>query len=108
MLVRLEDESLSAVWIEYADKLDNLREVAEGHLRKGEIYWVRFNRPKPYQHWYYASLGQLFARRLPQSARDENAEFQKLVELIFGSARPPANLVLVDRISDSNEEFSNG
>ncbi len=47
-----------------ADKLDNLREIREDYVRRGEQTWARFNRPKEKQRWYFESLLQVLATRV--------------------------------------------
>jgi (p)ppGpp synthase/HD superfamily hydrolase len=55
-----------ALLVALADKLDNIRAIREGLESEGEVFWARFNRPKPRQEWYYRELKTIFARRVTQ------------------------------------------
>lgn len=85
MLARLATAPFDVLALECADKLDNLREIQTNYARHGEATWERFNRPKPYQHWYYASLAQRFLERVPDAPRHSLfCEFASTVENVFG------------------------
>jgi len=43
-----------------ADKLDNIRAIKGDYAQMGNKLWVRFNRPKKDQKWYYQSLASSF------------------------------------------------
>ena len=86
ILRQMETAPLSVLAIECADKLDNLRDIQAHSARDGEAVWERFNRPKPYQHWYYASIAQVFLRRISNS--DDSLlfrDFVDAVQAVFGS-----------------------
>lgn len=90
MLQQLEQASFQVLALECADKLDNLREIQNNYARLGEATWERFNRPKEYQHWHYASMAQLFMRRVPEF--ETNLLFREyvyLVQAVFGALTPP-------------------
>ncbi|MFA5162312.1 MAG: HD domain-containing protein [Elusimicrobiales bacterium] len=65
-----------------ADKLDNIRSIAQDHSHCGDEIWRRFVRPKEKQEWYYRSLARVFAKRLPKLP--QGAEFDSLVKTVFG------------------------
>jgi (p)ppGpp synthase/HD superfamily hydrolase len=50
--------------VSIADKLDNIRAIREGLESNGESFWLRFNRPKDLQAWYYLSLAEVFSQRI--------------------------------------------
>ncbi len=56
-----------AIWVELADKLDNIRSIAADQGRDGEKVWERFNSPKEMQRWYYESLVKGFDARCSDS-----------------------------------------
>jgi len=51
-----------------ADKLDNMRAIREGLAGDGEAFWLRFNRPRENQKWYYQRLAGVFERRISAGA----------------------------------------
>ena len=51
-----------------ADKLDNMRAIREGLESDGEAFWLRFNRPRENQKWYYNRLAGVFERRITAGA----------------------------------------
>lgn len=93
VLKRLESAPLAVLELECADKLDNIRAIQEDYARYGDALWERFNRPRPYQQWYYASMAQLLVRRIP--AWETNLllrRFIHAVQDVFGTTAPPPNL----------------
>ena len=73
------------VLLALADKLDNLRSMAEDLRWVGEALWARFNAPKPQQAAYYRQLAAVFRERLPADpGRRLAADFAALVEEVFG------------------------
>ena len=67
-----------------ADKLDNLRSMAEDLRWVGEALWERFNAPKAQQAAYYRQLAEVFRQRLPTDpGRRLAAEFAVLVAQVF-------------------------
>jgi (p)ppGpp synthase/HD superfamily hydrolase len=50
--------------VSIADKLDNVRAIREGLEVDGESFWLRFNRPREMQAWYYLRLAEVFSQRI--------------------------------------------
>jgi (p)ppGpp synthase/HD superfamily hydrolase len=69
-----------------ADKLHNLRTVAEGYARLGDAIWRRFKRGKQEQLWYYRSLASSLCEYTPpdQEPVPFCAAFRALVTQVFG------------------------
>jgi len=90
ILVRLATAPPPVLLVEAADKLDNLHSIQADYARQGDAVWDRFNRPRPYQHWHYASLAQVFMQRIPAYATIPLLnEFVQTVEDVFGTNIPP-------------------
>jgi (p)ppGpp synthase/HD superfamily hydrolase len=67
-----------------ADKLDNVRSIREDRALRGESTWLRFNRGREHQEWYYRSLLDVFERRLKsEPGRGLAALFRDEVERVF-------------------------
>ena len=47
-----------------ADKLDNINSMLIDYEKEGEALWLRFNRPKEKQQWYYRTLMTVFKNRI--------------------------------------------
>lgn len=63
-LARLEQEgSRDALALVAADKLDNVRSLADTLRHDGPKTWERFNAPKEKQHWYYRSVASVLLTR---------------------------------------------
>ncbi|HSO62167.1 MAG TPA: HD domain-containing protein [Desulfobacterales bacterium] len=76
-----------------ADKLDNVRAIREGLASDGEAFWLRFNRPRDHQKWYYQRLAGVFERRIATGAGVALAHaFTLEVVRVFGAI--PARAVL--------------
>lgn len=69
-----------------ADKLSNLRSIAEDSIYLGEDLWKRFRRPKEMQGWYYRSLAEALK---PLSGYLMYQEFCTLCETVFGESCQP-------------------
>ena len=68
-----------------ADKLDNMRAIREGLASAGEAFWLRFNRPRENQKWYYQRLADVFERRITTGAGVALGQAFKLnLERVFG------------------------
>lgn len=81
---------LPVVWIELADKLDNIRAIAADARQLGDTIWQRFHRPEPDQRWYYRSLARAFAERMTEGVGQVlAAELGRTVEAVFGPAEMP-------------------
>lgn len=75
------------LYIELADKLDNIRSIRENYERIGDAVWSRFNRPKEKQEWYYTGLAQIFTERcIEEPERNLRIEFAREVESVFDIA----------------------
>lgn len=61
-LLRAEDGS---VLVSVADKLHNLLSILADHEEIGEDLWGRFNSGRDNQKWWYRSVHELAAQRLP-------------------------------------------
>lgn len=73
--------------VSVADKLDNMRAIREGLESDGEAFWLRFNRPRESQKWYYQRLADVFQRRISTGAGVALAQAFKLeVERVFGAS----------------------
>jgi (p)ppGpp synthase/HD superfamily hydrolase len=70
-----------------ADKLDNMRAIREGLASDGEAFWLRFNRPRENQKWYYQHLAGVFERRIATGAGVALAHaFTLEVVRVFGAS----------------------
>lgn len=68
-----------------ADKLDNIRAVREGLQTDGEGFWLRFNRPRDKQEWYFVNLAQAFCERITvEPGASLVKAFQREVRKVFG------------------------
>jgi len=62
----LADAPVQVLEVSVADKLHNARSFLADYLAAGPETWAKFNEQRPeYQLWYYASLADLFRRRIP-------------------------------------------
>jgi (p)ppGpp synthase/HD superfamily hydrolase len=81
----LKSLSREAVILVLADKLDNIRAIREDLEINGEGIWVRFNRPREQQKWYYKNLAAVFTDRLTdEQLRNMLALFKDEVARVFG------------------------
>jgi len=70
--------------IQCADKLDNLKSIAEDFERLGDAVWQRFNRPFEQQKWYFQSIAkELLKRKVDEPAAVLVQQLKHLVEEIF-------------------------
>jgi (p)ppGpp synthase/HD superfamily hydrolase len=73
--------------VSVADKLDNMRAIREGLESDGEAFWLRFNRPRESQKWYYQRLAGVFQRRISAGAGVALAQaFELEVARVFGAS----------------------
>lgn len=94
ILQQMETAPFEVLALECADKLDNLREIQNNFARVGEATWERFNRPKKYQQWHYASLAQLFLRRVPKpETHFLFTEYARMIQQVFGTLDVPPDLM---------------
>ena len=77
--------SKEAAILVLADKLDNIRAIREDLERNGEGIWVRFNRPREQQKWYYENLAAVFTDSSPdEQSRNLLDLFKSEVARVFG------------------------
>ena len=70
-----------------ADKLDNMHAIRAGLASDGEAFWLRFNRPREKQKWYFQRLAGVFERRISAGAGVALAHAFKLeVVRVFGAS----------------------
>jgi len=60
----LETAPMDAVYISLADKLANIRDIRADYEKLGDDVFLRFNRPKEKQEWYYRAMADLFSKRI--------------------------------------------
>lgn len=83
-LIVLETVPQEVVLIELADKLDNLRDIAQNVKTQGAGVWQRFNRGRDQQKWYYGALAEIFIRRAETDCAKALAhELHEHVQTIF-------------------------
>ena len=87
----LETASADALLVSACDKLHNARSVL-GDLRLyGSAMWQRFStKSGPDQVWYYVTLADLFARRLPGPLTDELSRVVGELAVLEEASRPAA------------------
>ncbi len=80
----LRKADYTVVKLALADKLDNLRSIADDYSRSGESVWLRFSRPYDKQRWYYTSLARVFSARTRHHREYRwTVEFCGLVKTVF-------------------------
>jgi (p)ppGpp synthase/HD superfamily hydrolase len=68
-----------------ADKLHNLRTIADGYTTLGESIWERFKRGRAEQAWYYHGLADVLCTPRPGNPEIPFCqEFRALVDHVFG------------------------
>ena len=78
--------TLDVLLVSVADKIDNVRAIREGLESAGEAFWLRFNRPRENQKWYYQRLAEVFERRISTGADVALAHAFKIeVVRVFGT-----------------------
>ncbi len=60
----LETASMDAVYVSLADKLANIRDIRADYEKLGDDVFLRFNRPKDKQEWYYRAMADVFSKRI--------------------------------------------
>lgn len=83
----LKTSSLEEIQVVVADKLHNLRSIRSDLLEHGDKIWMRFNRGKRDQHWYYASIVKAIKNR--KNEFDLISELEEEVKQVFGSIEAP-------------------
>jgi len=83
-LASMEKAPLEARLIVCADKLHNIRTIAQDRKEVGERVWRRFNRGKSDQEWYYRGLVRVLCSRGDQGEYASLfTTFKKAVEDLF-------------------------
>jgi (p)ppGpp synthase/HD superfamily hydrolase len=81
----LRNASLQARLVCCVDKLHNMRTIAREMNKVGEDIWLRFNRGKDEQRWYYRSLVKVLCDREDNGEYTSFFEnFRNEVEKVFG------------------------
>lgn len=84
----LKTADYAVVRLSLADKLDNLRSIADDYARSGDNVWLRFSRPFEKQKWYYTGLARAFTLRTKHHREQKwSDEFRELVKSVF--SEPP-------------------
>jgi (p)ppGpp synthase/HD superfamily hydrolase len=79
--------TLDVLLVSVADKLDNMRAIRHGLESAGDAFWLRFNRPREDQKWYYQRLAGVFERRITAGAGVALAhDFKLEVVRVFGQS----------------------
>jgi len=87
-IAAIASASRSALRVELADKLDNIRSVREDLARHGPTVWRRFRRGREAQRWYYTELLRAFAARCrSEPLRSLWKRFRDEVEAVFSDRR---------------------
>ncbi len=60
----LETAPLDVVLVSLADKLANIRDIRADYEKLGDDVFLRFNRPKEKQEWYYRAMADVFSKRI--------------------------------------------
>ncbi len=60
----LETAPMDAIYVSLADKLANIRDIRADYEKLGDDVFLRFNRPKNKQEWYYRAMADLFSKRI--------------------------------------------
>lgn len=69
-----------------ADKLHNLRSIAEDHKIIGEKVWKRFGKGKEAQAWYYQELVEILCKDIKNSSKNSLfKQFHSEVKAFFNS-----------------------
>ena len=78
----LELAAPDVLLVSAADKLHNARSILADLREHGDELWARFNRGAREQLWYYGTLRDVFARRLPGRLADELDRTVRAINLI--------------------------
>lgn len=60
----LQTAPMDAVYVSLADKLANIRDIRADYEKRGDDVFLRFNRPKDKQEWYYRAMADVFSKRI--------------------------------------------
>jgi len=67
----LKNAPTEVLLVACADHFDNIVEIEDAFGMIGDDVWLRFNRPKEQQGWYYKTLADIFSHR----SDDERIQF---------------------------------
>lgn len=85
MLRSLSHAPLQVRLVACVDKLHNIRTIAREMKKAGDDIWLRFNRGKEQQKWYYRSLVKVLCDREDRGEHQSLFEdFRNEVETVFG------------------------
>ena len=81
----LKNAPLDVLWVEAADKLDNIMAIRHDFSELGDKVWERFNASKEDIQWYYQSLADVFVDRKKDNRHLSGliAQFNTHVEAVF-------------------------
>ena len=80
----LMDAPYEAKVVALADKLSNMRSMAEDHGKLGDSLWEKFNqKDKSKQAWYYCSISEILKADLGET--DAWKEYDRLCERVFNT-----------------------
>ena len=85
----LPNNSLEEIQVITADKLHNLSSIHADLEAQGEVVWLRFNRGKKAQHWYYSHIVKALSPR--KNEFELIGQLEKEVKAVFGSLEWIAN-----------------
>jgi (p)ppGpp synthase/HD superfamily hydrolase len=92
-LMTLESASEEVLLVAIADKIDNIQSIQRAIEWEGEAVWLRFNRPKEAQAWYYQNLVDVFRRRLTtEPGLSFVVDLQAGVMQVFQGIKPDCSL----------------
>jgi hypothetical protein len=74
--------------VSLADKLHNARAVLSDYRQIGDLLWSRFH-PEADTEWYFRSLAELFAERMPGPLSDELTRTVDELERAIAATPPP-------------------
>jgi (p)ppGpp synthase/HD superfamily hydrolase len=85
MLERIRDGSTAFKWVACADKLHNIECMIDDFSNVGDKVWLRFNRGREQQEWFYRSLVDSLFYGL-ESVLEESifGKFRRKVNHLFG------------------------
>lgn len=87
-LKHLRRASKEACLIACADKINNLKSIAECYKRFGESIWVRFSAPKEKKIEFYENVCKLVGRKFPHPLQREFSRTLKEVKKIVKLSSP--------------------
>lgn len=61
---KLETAPMDAVYCSLADKLNNIRDIRADYEKLGDDVFLRFNRSRSQQEWYYRAVADVLSKRI--------------------------------------------